>query len=132
MTDGFISVNTSWQRKIVNVSPDCHLAFLHVSVTRADLVRPDVRSAEQLMSQVSTVALQGIFLTATCTGVCMGNGCSLCHTHCVSESTWTCFDLKMTFCSPSKPVRLSGRETSGGEVRCEKQLVPSLSHRFVL
>lgn len=34
---------------------------------RVDRVRPGVCSTEQLMSQGSTVALQGIFLPATCT-----------------------------------------------------------------
>lgn len=77
------------------------------------------------MSQVSTVALQGMFLPATCMGVCMGTGCSdssLCHTHFVSEQTWTCFDLKMTFCSPSQPVMFSGRGMSRREVKCTEQV----------
>lgn len=89
------------------------------------LVRPDICLAEQLMSQVSTVALQGMFLPATCMGVCMGTGCSdssLCHTHFVSEQTWTCFDLKMTFCSPSQPVMFSGKWMSRREVKCAEQV----------
>lgn len=66
-----------------------------------------------------------MFLSATCTGVCLGTGCSdssLCHTHFVSEQTWTCFDSKMTFCSPSQAVMFSHRRMSRGEVKCAEQV----------
>jgi len=85
------------------------------------LVGPDICSTEQLMRQARTVALQGMCVPATCMGERMGTGCSdgsLCHTHFVSEQTWTCCDLKVTFCSPSQTSYVFGK---GGGAGCQEE-----------
>lgn len=65
----------------------------------------------------------------------MGTGCSdssQCHTHYVSKWTWTCCDLKRSFCLPSKPVMTSGKRMSRSEVKCTQQLLVGLSLLFVV